>query len=176
MRAFSDNLIFSVLLLIVQILSFASGVAALAGAASICFSREPFPTAVSPANDDVDELVTVATTGVVLACAAVEVDVDECGSKPASVDNVAAVAAAVNRGGDLPLPPPIAGTGLDWATLEMIMSLRVTGVEVAVPVAIVSSADSDDAFRMSGSFLALNKRMVRSRVEWKQFGRWLRHH
>lgn len=124
MRAISDdNLIFSVLLLIVQILSFACGVVALAIPLS--------PPAVLPV---VDEIVTRGGGG--------GVDVDEL-----SVGTVTA-----GEGG-----PAVA----DWALLAMIMSLRVRGLPLeAAAVGSEVLAGSEVALAISGSFLALNKRIL----------------
>lgn len=142
MRAFSDNLIFSVLLLIVQILSFASGTVALA-AGSIGFDRPvvalgaaaPFRAvaAASPVSVDVDEIVTdVETAAAAWDDAAVDVVLLGSGSGVPSVATVgvelvvagaAATGAAAVAGGDPTAATTVTGTGLDWAMLEMIMSL-----------------------------------------------------
>lgn len=150
MRAISDdNLIFSVLLLIVQILSFACGVVAVAIPAGLALS--PPTAAVLPV---VDEIVTSGGGGDDDGGARlVGVDVDEL-----SVGTVTAV-----EGG------PAAAADCVLQMLAMIMSLRVRGLPLEAAAGSEVLAGSEVALWISGSFLALNKRIL-------AFSLGLRHH
>lgn len=148
MRAISDdNLIFSVLLLIVQILSFACGVVVVAIPAGLTLS--PPTAAVLPV---VDEIVTSGGGGDDGA-RLVGVDVDEL-----SVGTVTAV-----EGG------PAAAADCVLQMLAMIMSLRVRGRPLEAAAGSEVLAGSEVALWISGSFLALNKRIL-------AFSLGLRHH
>lgn len=133
-----------------QILSFASGVVALPAPVSIGFDRM---MAVAPLATmfPVESVVTV-----------VGVDVDECCSRP-SLDNVVTtVAAAVDKS-----DPALTDTELDWAMLEMIMSLRFAPVATRGVLSLLdgpSAVGSDDAICISGNFFGLNKRIMTAPV------------
>lgn len=149
MRAISDdNLIFSVLLLIVQILSFACGVVVVAIPAGLALS--PPKAAVLPV---VDEIVTSGGGGDDGGARLVGVDVDEL-----SVGTVTAV-----EGG------PAAAADCVLQMLAMIMSLRVRGRPLEAAAGSEVLAGSEVALWISGSFLALNKRIL-------AFSLGLRHH
>lgn len=158
MRAISDdNLIFSVLLLIVQILSFACGVGAPIPAIPVAGLLSPPAVAVTVVLPVVDEIVA-GGRGWLLA----GVDVDELCCRLAAAAQVVTVGRPAT----------------DWARLAMIMSLRV---RVPPPSSSsVAAGDSEGAMAagsevalwMSGSFLALNKRILRGVEKSRQS----RHH
>lgn len=116
-----------------QILSFACGVAAPTPAIPTGLLSPPVAVAVLPVVDGI-----VAVAGWLMAV----VDVDELCCRSAAVVTV-----------DV-------GPAADWARLAMIMSLRVRVPPSAAGGSEVMAAGSEVAVWMSGSFLALNKRIL----------------